>query len=209
MNKAFTILSQAISIVLHPLFMPVYGMSIYLLSTRHRIPNIPNIYIWTSIVGTLFLTAIIPITLIFLLVKYGQVSSIEIRDANQRTKPYIYTLICFGFWCYFVRVTMHFPLVWLLITIGATLALTSVTLINYWWKISAHLIGIGGLLGGICGIALTTAILPTTLVSTILFLSLLLMYARLYLNAHTPLQVISGFLLGVLCTFIPCLIAYA
>jgi membrane-associated phospholipid phosphatase len=34
-------------------------------------------------------------------------------------------------------------------------------------------------------------------------LSLLLMYARIYLRAHDPLQVIAGFLFGLGMTFIP------
>jgi membrane-associated phospholipid phosphatase len=36
-----------------------------------------------------------------------------------------------------------------------------------------------------------------------------LMYARLYLNAHTPMQVVCGFLLGLTTTFLPILIIYA
>ena len=35
------------------------------------------------------------------------------------------------------------------------------------------------------------------------------MYARIYLNAHTPLQVIAGFLLGLVLTLVPnCLLSY-
>ena len=40
----------------------------------------------------------------------------------------------------------------------------------------------------------------------ILILALLLMYARIYLNAHTPSQVVCGFLLGLIGTFTPTLI---
>jgi membrane-associated phospholipid phosphatase len=37
----------------------------------------------------------------------------------------------------------------------------------------------------------------------VLMLALVLMYARLYLNAHSPLQVVGGFLLGLFCVFLP------
>jgi len=37
----------------------------------------------------------------------------------------------------------------------------------------------------------------------LLLLSLLLMYARIYLDAHTPLQVVLGFLLGLVFTITP------
>jgi membrane-associated phospholipid phosphatase len=76
------------------------------------------------------------------------------------------------------------------------------------WKISAHLTGIGGLLGGVCSFALYYSTLPLGLVITILTASLILMYARLYLHAHTPLQVVCGLLLGILSTFIPNLIIH-
>jgi membrane-associated phospholipid phosphatase len=91
----------------------------------------------------------------------------------------------------------------LLVVLGVILALLAVTIINHWWKISAHLTGIGGLIGGVCSFAMNYSILPVGLVITLLLISLLLMYARLYLNAHTPMQVICGFLLGLLATFIP------
>jgi membrane-associated phospholipid phosphatase len=101
---------------------------------------------------------------------------------------------------------MQLPVFLLLVVIGAMVALLAVTVINHWWKISAHLTGIGGLLGGICSFALSYSMLPMALIIIVLVLSLLLMYARLYLNAHTPLQVIGGYLLGLICTFIPTLI---
>ena len=103
---------------------------------------------------------------------------------------------------------MHLPHIWLFIAIGATIALAIVMLINHWWKISAHLTGMGGLLGGICSMALFYTMLPSALIISVLIISLLLMYARLYTNAHTPMQVVSGYLLGILCTFIPNLIIY-
>lgn len=208
MSKTLHILSQTISGLLYPLFMPTYGMVLYMMAMKHRLTHLPNLYINMSIGGTVFLSAIVPILLIILLWKTGSISSLTITDAKQRTTPYIYTLICFGFWCVFIHI-IRLPKVWLVIAIGATCALLCVTIINYWWKISAHLTAMGGLLGGICSIALFYNTLPTALIIIILVLSLLLMYARLYLNAHTPLQVVCGYLLGILSTFIPNLIIYA
>ena len=100
------------------------------------------------------------------------------------------------------------PAVWLIVAIGATVALLAVTIINRWWKISAHLTALGGLLGGVMSIALYYSVLPTPLIIGMLIVSLLLMYARLYLNAHTPWQVVCGYLLGIVLTFIPNLVVY-
>jgi membrane-associated phospholipid phosphatase len=152
------------------------------------------------------LTLIIPIILLLILKYRGQIDSLQIEDPTQRTLPYIYTLFCYGFWAYFLRVTLQLPVFLLLVVIGAIIALLAVTMINRKWKISAHLTGIGGLLGGICSFALNYSVLPLGLIMGVLALSLILMYARLYLNAHTPMQIVCGFLLGLLCTFIPTLI---
>jgi membrane-associated phospholipid phosphatase len=208
MQQIFNILSKVFSILLYPLFMPTYGMGLYMLAMHHRTPNLPNAYIWVAIVGTLVITALIPIVLLLILWKRGNISSLHIDNAKERTTPYVYSLICYGFWCYFVGVTLHMPLVWLVVAIGSTCALLAVTIINHWWKISAHLTGMGGLLGGICSLALYYSALPTTLIIITLTISLLLMYARLYMNAHTPAQVVAGYLLGILFTFIPNLILH-
>ena len=208
MQQIFNILSRALSVILHPLFMPTYGMSMYMAAMRIRTPELPTLYIQIGIITTFVLTALIPIILMLILWKRGSISSLHIDNAQERTTPYIYTLICFGFWCYFVGDVLKMPAVWLIVAIGATVALLAVTIINRWWKISAHLTALGGLLGGVMSIALYYSALPTPLIIGMLIVSLLLMYARLYLNAHTPWQVVCGYLLGIVLTFIPNLVVY-
>lgn len=188
------------------MWMPLYGVILFCLAARKLLPILPASYMGMCIAGTAVLTLIIPIILLVFLWRKGYIDSLHIDNAKQRTTPYIYTLICYGFWAYFVRVTVKMPTFMLLVAIGAMVALLAVTIINHWWKISAHLTGIGGLLGGIFSFALNYSTLPLMLIIIVLLLSLLLMYARLYLQAHTPMQVVCGFLLGLLCTCIPTLI---
>ena len=206
MSKLLHILSQACSIVLYPMLMPLYGMLLFFTSTQTLLPLLPTAYIVIGIVGTMVLTLLIPVILLLYMWRKGYIDSLHMHDSKQRTTPYIYTLICYCFWAYFLHATLQLPIFMLLVAIGAIVALLIVTIINHWWKISAHLTGIGGLLGGICSFALNYSILPIYLIIIALLLSLLLMYARLYLNAHTPLQVVCGFLLGLISTSIPTLI---
>lgn len=206
MHKTLSILSQFWSILLYPMWMPLYGVILFCVAARKLLPILPASYMGMCIAGTAVLTLIIPIILLVFLWRKGYIDSLHIDNAKQRTTPYIYTLICYGFWAYFVRVTVKMPTFMLLVAIGAMVALLAVTIINHWWKISAHLTGIGGLLGGIFSFALNYSTLPLILIIIVLLLALLLMYARLYLHAHTPMQVVCGFLLGLLCTCIPTLI---
>ena len=206
MRQLLNILSQACSIVLYPMLMPLYGILLFCVGAKQLIPLLPSLYISLCIAGTAVITLVIPILLLVFMWKKGQIDSLHINDAKQRTTPYMYTLICYGFWAYFLRVTLQLPIFLLLVAIGSMFALLAVTIINHWWKISAHLTGIGGLLGGICSFALSYSVLPFWLIIIVLLIALMLMYARLYLNAHTPMQVVCGFILGLLSTFIPTLI---
>ena len=208
MQKILNILSQAWSVLLYPMLMPLYGILLFCFAAKHLLPLLPSAYLWLCVAGTAVLTLIIPILLLLFLWRKGYIDSLHIDDAKQRTTPYIYTLICYGFWAYFLRATMQLPIFLLLVAIGAIVALLAVTIINHWWKISAHLTALGGLLGGLCSIALYYSVMPTMLIIGILLLSLLLMCARIYLNAHTPMQVICGYILGIICTFIPNLVVY-
>ena len=208
MHRLLNILSQAWSIILYPMFMPLYGILLFCYATQTSALKLPAIYLLICVLGTCVLTVIIPITLLLYLRHKGYINSLHINDPKQRTTPYIYTIVCYGFWAYFLRATMQLPLFLLIVVIGAIIALIIVTLINHWWKISAHLTGIGGLLGGVCSYAIYYSRMPFYLIISILLAALLLMYARIYLNAHTPMQVVCGFLLGIITTFLPTLIIF-
>lgn len=193
---------MALSGLLHPLFMPTYGIVLFCTAFSQQIP-LPAVYWLVSCIGTFFMTALIPLSLIIFRRLRGEISDISISNASERTPIYVYTIICYAFWSYFLYRVIHAPFV-SLIGIGATIALGLVLLINTRWKISAHLTGLGGLLGGILAYVYNyTLPLPMVTISIILGIALVLMFARLYLNAHTSLQVVTGFLLGIIMTFTP------
>jgi len=145
------------------------------------------------------------------MMKHGDVKDLYIDDPHERTMPYIYSALGFGFWSYLLISILHAPLYLAFIAIGATTAIGLVAIINLWWKISAHLTGFGGLVGGVISYCIGIGAIPTWgTISLWLVLSLLLMYARLRVDAHTPAQVSAGWLLGIGCTAIPfCIYCYA
>lgn len=208
MHRLLHILAQACSVLLHPLFMPTYGMVLFCSGIGHLNTKLPLAYTILAVSGTLFFTFFVPAAGIWYLWKTKRIDSLQINNPKQRTVPYISTIMAYAFWIYFLHFLLRLPAFMSIVAIGAIIALVVVTLTNLKWKISAHLTGIGGLLGGVCSFALYYSTLPLGLVITILATSLILMYARLYLHAHTPLQVVCGFLLGILSTFIPNLIVH-
>lgn len=209
MNKTLHILSLALSILLYPLFIPTYGMALLWLGMNSVAGQLPTVYWIIALVGTSCLTCFVPLSIILMQVLRGQIESIMIDNPGQRTMPYVYTTTCFGFWTYFMHSVLHLPAFMLWVGGGATVALALVTAINLKWKISAHTTAFGGLMGGIISFCLYYGYMLTPAFMTILVLiALLLMYARLYVDAHTPLQVVAGLLLGLLTTLIPNLILF-
>ena len=81
---------------------------------------------------------------------------------------------------------------------GAAFSVTAAFVINLKWKISIHMLGMGGIVGTIIGLILRYQIDAVPLVISLVILSGLVGYSRLRLDAHTPLQVYAGFVLGTL-----------
>ncbi|MBR0309353.1 MAG: phosphatase PAP2 family protein [Paludibacteraceae bacterium] len=206
MNNTLYHIARTISAVLYPMFVPTYGMLIYFLALRSFI-TYPAPLIWIGVGGTLLFTCLLPLSVILVMIRRGNLTDIYIRDAKQRTMPYIYSIVCYGFWAYFCSEVMHLPRFIVLTASGATVVLLLVLLINRRWKISAHLTALGGLFGGMMSFSLATGISATWGLTGCSVAALLLMWARVYDESHTPLQVVCGYLLGTMATFLPNLIA--
>lgn len=206
MNNTLYYISRTVSAVLYPMFIPTYGMLIYFLALRSLI-SYPAPLIWIGLTGTLLFTCLLPLSVILVMIRRGNLTDIYIRDAKQRTMPYIYTTVCYGFWAYFCSEVMHLPRFIVLTAIGSAVALLLLLLINRTWKISAHLTALGGLFGGMMSFSLATGVSATWALVGCSAAALLLMFARVYDESHTPLQVVCGYLMGTLSTFLPNLIA--
>ena len=206
MNNTLYNISRVIAAVLYPMFIPTYGILIYFLALRSLI-TYPAPLIWIGVTGTLVFTCLLPLSVILVMIHRGNLTDIYIRNAKQRTMPYIYTTICYGFWAYFCSGVMHLPRFIVLTAIGSTVVLLIVLLINRTWKISAHLTALGGLFGAMMSFSLSTGISATTALIGCSVAALLLMFARVYDESHTPLQVVCGYLLGTMATFLPNLVA--
>ena len=90
--------AQFLSLVFHPLFIPTYGMLLYMWYMLSRAPQLPGVYVGLTIIGTFVLTAFIPMMLILLLWRRKVISSPLLAEAAERTTPYVYTTISYGFW---------------------------------------------------------------------------------------------------------------
>ena len=210
MNRVIDIVAQALSILLYPLFIPTYGVALFCYAFSIHVLPLPWVWTLVAVLGTFLLTCVLPLSAIGIMIRRGHVKDLEIAEASQRTMPYIYTTMSFTFWCYLLISILRVPTYLAYVAVGATVGIGLVALINKRWKISAHLTAFGGMFGGLMSYCLGIGAIPTRSTFVLwLSISLVLMYARVRLNAHTPAQVCAGWLMGIVCTFIPyCLVYY-
>lgn len=192
---------KLVSFVLQPLLMPTFGIILLVLSPLGMYFNI--VWKWFAVGGTFVFTALLPATPILMMLKNGQIRDLYISKKEQRTMPYLFSLVAYLFWTLFMWRILKMPLFLVWMGAGSALSIVLITLINTRWKISAHLSGIGGLTGGIFGYAWFLAINPMGLFILVLVLSALTALSRIELKAHTPGQTLAGFSIGFLMVFLP------
>jgi len=120
---------------------------------------------------------------------------------RDRLLPYFLTFVSYVF-CAFLLSRLAMPKFVYALMLAVAVALLINGIINIWWKISAHATGAGGFLGGILCVSYQNYINPLEWIVTVILICGAVAAARLYLKAHTPGQVIAGFLNGALCTLI-------
>lgn len=197
--------SNIISLVFHPLLMVTYGVVLALVFTFLAIYPLSVKLLIAG--GTFITTAVVPGLFIYLLVKNGAVGDLEISDRKERVIPYL-VFITSVLVCIFFLYKMLMPFWLLSVLIGACVALVIALCVNFAWKISAHAIGIGGLLGGIMGVSRIHLINPYGAFIVVLIGAGLLGTSRIFLKRHTPMQVYAGFCLGFICTFVSSIMSY-
>ena len=193
-------LALALSILLHPLLIPVITLCVafrldphlsYFIEPRSQL-------IILLMVGVM--TVVFPLMSIALLWRSGLVSGPTLPLREERTAPYVMTLFYHAMAYYLMRRSDHDPATFALLT-GGMVALMSTLLINLQWKISAHMVGIGGLIGTLCGLLLLHGTIVPLELAPFILVAGAIGTARLLVSDHTPAQIYVGGAVGFLSTF--------
>tara|TARA_B100000809_G_scaffold168942_1_gene166254 strand:+ start:9896 stop:10501 length:606 start_codon:yes stop_codon:yes gene_type:complete len=193
--------AKVISTIFHPLAMPIIGLLIIFNTDSYINYAIPSELkkAILFLVGTS--TFIIPLLIAVLLLNRKIIQSLDMETQKERIIPYAVTIIFYIFTLYLLERASVPPIIYNFI-IGATLSVMLAFIINIKWKISAHMIGIGGLVGGLFCIALLLEVYITPYIIISLIAAGFIGTSRLILKAHTPPQIYTGFAIGVFCQFI-------
>ena len=173
-----------------------------------QVPNVLGVDVFSATLRLSLLVLIfvgtlgVPALLIYYLYRSGYVQTLHLTTLADRRLPFFLTAVIYALLTLLFAFRMQ-----LISTIApemavllgsVSLSILLVGIISLYWQISAHSVGISGVVGIIAGITIkfsqTDLFIP-------LLLSVLLMgfvgSARLKLNAHTPAQIGAGVALGM------------
>jgi len=192
-------LARLLSVAFHPLLMPTYLFAFILYFLPVASLSLPLQSRWIVLGMIFFTTFIIPGLGAFAMFRTGFIDSLEIDRREQRSKPLLFTGLCYGVTAYlFHREPVFDQLFYFIMGVIAASVLLA-WLVSFFWKISAHGIGLGGAFGVLLLLnkMLPEAHLLMPIVLAIL-VSVAVLSARLALHAHTPAQVYTGFGTGLI-----------
>ena len=204
-----TLLSKVLSVVFQPLFLPIYAFLLYVIIDHHSTflirseqASLQFNYILSI---QILLAVIIPIGSLYVMYRSNIISSMSIPDRKERIPIFIITLFYYLLTYYFLRkihvTNLEFLGAFMSFLTGGIILTGLSLLITFFWKISIHAIGISGLSGAFLGFF--ELLFPIQNEKEILVINILLLLlvglvcsARLYLKAHSFLQIIAGITLG-------------
>lgn len=194
-NEINQILARIFSVVFHPLFIPLYGLSLI-----YSAPTV-LVYLPLSVKRMLFFivlinNVLIPLTLMPYFRFRNIISSYQVEERKERIIPLLTTSLLYFITALIVfRIQIPFFLKSFIFAI--TVLVIAVTMINFWWKISIHSSGIGVLTGVVIVLALKSYTPLTWYLISVILADGFVLFSRLKLNSHNPLQVWIGFLTGL------------
>ncbi|MCI9608158.1 MAG: hypothetical protein HFJ94_08310 [Muribaculaceae bacterium] len=196
-------ISQIVSSVFSPLLVPTYGVALAFWTSMLAMAPLGVRLRLTAII--FIITCLLPVTAIFLLYKLGVVKDPQLNERTDRTLPYIATALAYGGGAWSLWHANAPAWMWLFM-IGGVAAVVVNAVVNRWWKISAHLAAMGGLIALVFRIAERHIVLPSVnyllVVTLVVVAAGMVGTARIYLQRHTLLQVLAGALNGFLCVYI-------
>lgn len=189
--------ATVVSYILHPLLVPTYIMMSLLNVDAFLAFMIPVVLrLW--IIGMFFvITFAMPAIMIYLMQRKGVIKSLQMDIRSERFYPLLMTAIFWGL-AYSVISKTGLPMVYYQYMLGAIAAIIVAIVINHFWKISLHMLGMGGLTGVFLGLSLRMGVDLFPILAITILLSGLVGYSRLKVNSHNPPQVYTGYIVGAI-----------
>jgi hypothetical protein len=210
----FRILANLISVLLHPLFVIGYVMLFLMWANPYLFGFSGDKAEGLVVISIVSISVLFPMISILMMKALGLISTLEMKDKNERIGPLIVTGL-FYMWLYVnIRNNDSIPAALSFFVLGCTISVFLALIINSFTKISLHTIAAGGLATGMMYILfhftyghldVAIPVLQTQFRMSDRLILIIIMFtagavgaSRLYLKAHKENEIYGGYVVGIL-----------
>ena len=186
-------LEKIVSILFHPVFVPT--ITVFLVIKIYSNIIILENQAGIILIGTCVFSLILPLLSVFILLLAKKIDSLEMPKKEERFLPILFASIWMILGFYFMKEIFSYAPIMKSIYLGAIYVMLISLLITKKWKISLHMLAIGGATGVFIMLEFLFGQNLMLLLITIL-ISGILGYSRLSLKAHSLNQIYAGFIVG-------------
>ena len=198
-DKTMLRVARVTSIVFTPFSIPFLAFLVLFLFSYLRI--MPILYKGIVLGIVYCFTILTPTITIFLFRKINGFARQELSERKKRYVPILLTIISYVF-CLLMMRKLNIP--WYMTGIIFVSLVISIIciLVNLKWKLSEHMAGVGGIIGGLVSFSALFSYNPVVWLCLFILIAGILGSARIVLGHHTLGEVLSGFVVGLVCSFL-------
>ena len=198
-DKTMLRVARITSIVFTPFSIPFLAFLVLFLFSYLRI--MPILYKGIVLGIVYCFTILTPTITIFLFRKINGFARQELSERKKRYVPILLTIISYVF-CLLMMRKLNIP--WYMTGIIFVSLVISIIciLVNLKWKLSEHMAGMGGISGGLVSFSALFSYNPVVWLCLFILIAGILGSARIVLGHHTLGEVLSGFVVGLVCSFL-------
>ena len=198
-DKTMLRVARITSIVFTPFSIPFLAFLVLFLFSYLRI--MPILYKGIVLGIVYCFTILTPTITIFLFRKINGFARQELSERKKRYVPILLTIISYVF-CLLMMRKLNIP--WYMTGIIFVSLVISIIciLVNLKWKLSEHMAGMGGIIGGLVSFSALFSYNPVVWLCLFILIAGILGSARIVLGHHTLGEALSGFVVGLVCSFL-------
>ena len=193
-----TIPAKVISYVFHPLFIPTFVFIFLVRVVPYEFAGITPFQLQLRIFSIFWLTAFFPAFAVFLLWRLKFSESIFLRTQKERIVPYIVTMFFYWWMYYLSRNFTDQPAVLKFFYMGIFVSTVIGLMLNSYFKISLHAMGVGGALAAIILFAMYYKLPLGAQISVTAIIAGTVCTSRLLVSDHTNKEIYTGLFAGIL-----------
>lgn len=198
-SKFVKYIAHLLSYVFHPLFIPTYFFLYLMQVLPFEFVGITEWQLKMRLFSVAWLTAFFPAFAVFLLWRLKLSDSIFLRTQKERIIPYVITMFFYWWMYYLSRNFTDQPIALKFFYLGIFVASAIGMTVNNFMKVSLHAMGIAGITTAIVLVSLFYPVNNAIWVPLAVFLTALVISARLVVSDHSKNELIVGLFIGV-CT---------